>query len=180
VSEFVPVPQTRRVFIRKDGKSGAEGEDGKRMKLMYLFCGHPHMLLGERRAGSPREDLTARRMAETTWPGSTAEYQPSVIAFVCKGRLFPSRATSSITTHPHPASRFFMARTRASVSRPPTCRYNSARVARTKLAPFYILQQKWPALDCLGFSNDTARCSHRFMKLSETSDLWSRYNIREL
>jgi len=122
VSEFVPVPQTRRVFIRRDGKSGAEGEDGKRMKLMYLFCGHPHMLLGERRAGSPREDLTARRMAETTWPGSAAEYQPCVIAFVCKGRLFPSRATSSIATHPHPASRFFMARKRASLSRSPTCR----------------------------------------------------------
>jgi len=112
------------------------GEDGKRMKLMYLFCGHPHMLLGERRAGSPREDLTARRMAETTWPGSAAEYQPSVIAFVCKGRLFPSLPPPSPPIHtPLVVSswRVYAPLDRALRS----CRCDSARVAL-----FYILQQK--------------------------------------
>lgn len=55
------------------GEMVSGGEGRERVKLMYLFCGHPHMLSSWAREGSPlsREGLTARRMAETTWPGST-------------------------------------------------------------------------------------------------------------
>lgn len=70
--EFVRVSETRRVFIRKDGEWRKEG-GRERVKLMYLFCGHPHMLSWAREGSAvlSREGLTAKRMAETTWPGST-------------------------------------------------------------------------------------------------------------
>lgn len=68
--EFVRVSGTRRVCLYGETVSGGEGRE--RVKLMYLFCGHPHMLLGERRlAALARRSLTARRMAEATWSGST-------------------------------------------------------------------------------------------------------------
>lgn len=60
------VSETRRVFIRRRRERGARG--GERVKLMYLFCGHPHMLLAREGSLLSREGLTARRMAETTGP----------------------------------------------------------------------------------------------------------------
>lgn len=60
----------RRPGVCLYGETVSGGEGRERVKLMYLFCGHPHMLLGERRLAA-----LARRShgeaAETTWPGST-------------------------------------------------------------------------------------------------------------
>lgn len=88
---------------RREWRGGGGWEEGE----INVFVLRPPSYAPEReRSGwlaALARDLTARRMAEATWPGSTVEYQPSVIAFVCKRRLFPSRSTSSITTHLHPA-----------------------------------------------------------------------------
>lgn len=123
--EFVRVSETRRVFIRRDGEWRKEG-GRERVKLMYLFCGHPHMLSWAREGSAA---LARRSHGEADGRDDVArlhvEYQPSVIAFVCKGRLFSLPSLSSITTHPPSApflraSRFFEAR---------MCAY---------IAPFYV------------------------------------------
>lgn len=100
----------RRPAVCLYGETVSGGGDRERVKLMYLFCGHPHMLLGERRLTA----LARRSHGEADGRGDVAwlhvEYQPSVIAFVCKGRLFPSPSSSSssffsssIATRLHPA-----------------------------------------------------------------------------
>lgn len=85
----------RRPGVCLYGETVSGGEGRERVKLMYLFCGHPHMLLGERRLAA----LARRFHGEADGRGDVAwlhvEYQPSVIAFVCKGRLFPSPSSSS-------------------------------------------------------------------------------------
>lgn len=99
----------RRPGVCLYGETVSGGEGRERVKLMYLFCGHPHMLLGERRLAA----LARRSHGEADGRDDVAwlhvEYQPSVIAFVCKGRLFPSPSLSpsfstfSIATRLHPA-----------------------------------------------------------------------------
>lgn len=79
----------RRLGVCLYGETASGAKGGERVKLMYLFCGHPHMLLGERRLAA----LARRSHGEADGRDDVAqlhvEYQPSVIAFVCKGRLFP-------------------------------------------------------------------------------------------
>lgn len=101
----------RRPGVCLYGETVSGGEGRERVKLMYLFCGHPHMLLGERRLAA----LARRSHGEADGRDDVAwlhvEYQPNVIAFVCKGRLFPSPSSSttscfssSIATRLHPAA----------------------------------------------------------------------------
>lgn len=60
--EFVRVSDRPGVCLYGDGeRAGGKGrEGGERVKLMYLFCGHPHMLLAREKARSllSREGLT--------------------------------------------------------------------------------------------------------------------------
>lgn len=126
--EFVRV-ETRRVFIRRDGEWRKEG-GRERVKLMYLFCGHPHMLSWAREGSAA---LARRSHGKADGRDDVArlhvEYQPSVIAFVCKGRLFPLPSLSSITTHRHPHHSFALVvssrRVCAPISRLSTCRRDS-------------------------------------------------------
>jgi len=72
----------------------------------------------------------------------------------CVQRTSVSLPSSSITTHPHPASRFFMARIRASGSRSPlvSLRFRSGREPNS---PSFIFCNKNNQLqDRLGFLND--------------------------
>lgn len=131
--EFVRV-ETRRVFIRRDGEWRKEG-GRERVKLMYLFCGHPHMLSWAREDSAA---LARKSHGEADGRDDVArlhvEYQPSVIAFVCKGRLFPPLPSlSSITTHRYPHHSFALVvssrRVCAPISRLSTCRCDSTRIA---------------------------------------------------
>lgn len=96
----------RRPGVCLYGETVSGGEGRERVKLMYLFCGHPHMLLGERRLAA----LARRSHGEADGRDDVAwlhvEYQPSVIAFVCKGRLFPSPSLSSFSFSSSIATRF--------------------------------------------------------------------------
>lgn len=114
----------RRPGVCLYGETVSGGEGRERVKLMYLFCGHPHMLLGERRlaALARRSHGDADGRDDVAW--LHVEYQPNVIAFVCKGRLFPSPSspTSSFLSSSIAtllllrASRFFEARIRAYIA----------------------------------------------------------------
>lgn len=116
--EFVRVSETRRVFIRRDGEWRKEEASGEGEINVFVLRPPSYALPG-------REKKASAALAEKKSHGEAdgrddvarlhVEYQPSVIAFVCKGRLFSLPTLSTITTHRHPhqflrATRFFEAR----------------------------------------------------------------------
>lgn len=114
-------------------KTASDAEGGKRVKLMYLFCGHPHMLLAREgsllsREGLMRQGEWSRRRGPAPRRISAQRYcfcvqrtSVSLPFFL----LISPRPRATFTLHPFPPCRFFTLlvssrRVYAPISRLPT------------------------------------------------------------